>query len=60
MADVPLPGMGTAAGFGGRDGDPETFFSFSGFVTPSSIYRFDTATMESSVFARSNFLDTCE
>ena len=52
MADVPLPGMGTAAGFGGRDGDPETFFSFSGFVTPSSIYRFDTATMESSVFAQ--------
>lgn len=52
VADVPLPGMGTAAGFGGRDGDPETFFSFSGFVTPSSIYRFDTATMESSVFAQ--------
>ncbi|EXS71026.1 prolyl oligopeptidase family serine peptidase [Sphingobium sp. Ant17] len=52
VADVPLPGMGTAAGFGGRDGDPETFFSFSGFVTPSTIYRFDTATMESSLFAQ--------
>ena len=52
VADVPLPGMGTAAGFGGRDGDPETFFSFSGFVTPPSIYRFDTETMESSVFAQ--------
>lgn len=52
VGDVPLPGMGTAAGFGGRDGDPETFFSFSGFVTPPSIYRFDTATLQTSLFAR--------
>ncbi|MFZ2996174.1 prolyl oligopeptidase family serine peptidase [Sphingobium sp.] len=52
VADVPLPGMGTAAGFGGRDGDPETFFSFSGFVTPASIYRFDTATLQYALFAQ--------
>ncbi|QGP79137.1 prolyl oligopeptidase family serine peptidase [Sphingobium sp. CAP-1] len=52
VGDVPLPGFGTAAGFGGREGDPETFFSFSGFVTPSSIYRFDTATLKYSLFAR--------
>ncbi|WP_253341009.1 prolyl oligopeptidase family protein [Sphingobium sp. OAS761] len=52
VGDVPMPGFGTAAGFGGRAGDPETFFSFSGFVTPSSIYRFDTATLQSALFAR--------
>jgi prolyl oligopeptidase len=52
VGDVPLPGFGTAAGFGGRDGDPETFFSFSGFVTPSSIYRFDTATRQVELFAQ--------
>jgi prolyl oligopeptidase len=52
VGDVPLPGFGTAAGFGGRDGDPETFFSFSGFVTPSSIYRFDTATQQVQLFAQ--------
>lgn len=51
VGDVPLPGLGTAAGFSGRDGDPETFFSFSGFVTPPSIYRFDTATGQSQAFA---------
>ncbi|BBE00039.1 S9 family peptidase [Sphingobium amiense] len=50
--DVPLPGYGTAAGFGGREGDPETFFSFSGFVTPASIYRFDTATRQIALFAQ--------
>ncbi|WHO39581.1 prolyl oligopeptidase family serine peptidase [Sphingobium sp. AP49] len=52
VGDVPLPGMGTAAGFGGRDGDAETFFSFSGFVTPPSIYRFDTATLQTQLFAQ--------
>ena len=50
--DVPLPGYGTAAGFGGREGDPETFFSFSDFVTPASIYRFDTATRQVTLFAQ--------
>lgn len=52
VSDVPMPGMGTAAGFGGRDGDPETFFSFSGFVRPPSIYRFDTATLRYELFAQ--------
>ncbi|MFB0874625.1 MULTISPECIES: prolyl oligopeptidase family protein [unclassified Sphingobium] len=52
VADVPLPGIGTAAGFSGRDGDPETFFSFSGFVTPASIYRFDTTTLQYQPFAK--------
>ena len=52
VSDVPLPGVGTAAGFAGRDGDPETFFSFSGFVSPASIYRFDTASLRYELFAR--------
>lgn len=49
--DVPLPGIGTAAGFGGKGGDPETFFAFSGFTAPTTIYRFDTSTGETSIFA---------
>ncbi len=52
VGDVPLPGTGAAAGFAGRDGDPETFFSFSGFVNPASIYRFDTATQRHELFAQ--------
>lgn len=51
VGDVPLPGMGTAAGFSGREGDPETFFSFSGFTRPAGIYRFDTATLQTEPFA---------
>lgn len=50
--DVPIPGIGTAAGFRGKGGDPETFFAFSGFTTPTTIYRFDTSTGETSIFAQ--------
>lgn len=52
VGDVPLPGVGTAAGFGGKSGDSETFFSFSSFTMPSTIYRYDTATGTTEVFAQ--------
>ena len=45
--DVKLPGIGTASGFGGERKDKETFYSFSSFATPPSIYRYDVATGES-------------
>ena len=51
VGNVPLPGLGTAAGFGGKAGDPETFFHFSGFTTPGTIYRYDTATRAMEMFA---------
>ena len=39
--DMELPGVGTIGGFGGRQDADETFFYFTNYVTPSSIYRFD-------------------
>jgi prolyl oligopeptidase len=48
---ITLGNIGTAAGFGGKPGDPETFFAFSSFARPTTIYRLDTATGQSSVFA---------
>ncbi|MCC2975372.1 prolyl oligopeptidase family serine peptidase [Sphingomonas sp. PL-96] len=41
---VPLPGIGTASGFGGDQDDPETFFAFTSFATPTTIYRYDVRT----------------
>jgi prolyl oligopeptidase len=49
---VALPGIGTAAGFGGDPGDSETFFAFTSFNYPTTIFRYDSATGESSVFAQ--------
>ena len=47
IRDVELPGIGTAGGFGGRRGDAETFYTFSSFATPPSIYRYDVVTGQS-------------
>lgn len=43
LGTIPLPGMGSAGGFGGDQKDPETFFSFTSFTRPAAIYRYDTA-----------------
>jgi prolyl oligopeptidase len=45
-----LPGIGTAAGFGGKRTDTETFFQFSNFTTPSTVYRLDMKTRRSTVY----------
>ncbi len=52
VRDVELPGIGTASGFGGKRGDTETFYSFSSFATPPSIYRYDLVTGESTLLRR--------
>lgn len=50
VGDVALPGIGSASGFGGDADRSETFYSFSSYTTPSTVYRYDVATGESSVF----------
>ena len=50
VGDIKFPDIGTAAGFNGRAGDSETFYTFSGFATPATVYRYDAATNTSSVF----------
>ncbi|PEQ11991.1 S9 family peptidase [Novosphingobium sp. PC22D] len=46
-----LGDIGTASGFRGRLGDPETFFRFASFNLPPSIYRMDIASGEARPFA---------
>ncbi len=45
-----LPGVGTVSGFGGRQEATETFFDFTNYITPSSIYRIDLASGETSLW----------
>jgi prolyl oligopeptidase len=47
VREVEFPGIGTASGFGGRQTDTESFYSFSSFATPPSIYRYDMITGQS-------------
>ncbi|MEO6717522.1 MAG: prolyl oligopeptidase family serine peptidase [Novosphingobium sp.] len=50
--ELSLSGLGTAAGFQGRPGDPETFYSYTSFNQPAAIYRLDLATGVTSPFAK--------
>ncbi|WP_245942015.1 prolyl oligopeptidase family serine peptidase [Sphingomonas gilva] len=51
LGEVALPGIGSASGFGGEAGEPETFFAFTSFDRPTTIYRYDSATGEADVWA---------
>ncbi len=50
VREVSFPGPGTATGFGGKRSDKETFYTFTSYITPPTIYRYDIATGTSSVF----------
>lgn len=52
VRDIELPGIGTATGFGGRRTETETFYSFSSFATPPSIYRYDLITGKSTLLRK--------
>lgn len=52
VRSVELPGIGTASGFGGERTDSTTFYSFSSYATPPSIYAYDLITGESTLFKR--------
>ena len=47
---IEMPGIGTAGGFGGDFNDKETFFSFTSFNRPTTIYRYDVASGEARVW----------
>jgi prolyl oligopeptidase len=50
VRDVELPGIGTVSGFRGEPDDPETFFTYTSFDTPGTVYRYDVETGETEVF----------
>ncbi|HUX94793.1 MAG TPA: prolyl oligopeptidase family serine peptidase [Bacteroidales bacterium] len=52
VREITLPGAGTASGFGARKIDREVYYSFTNYITPSTIYRLDPATGTSEVFKK--------
>jgi prolyl oligopeptidase len=41
--ELQLPGIGSVGGFTGKRSDKETYFSFTGFATPTEIWKLDVA-----------------
>jgi len=54
MREVQFPGIGSATGFTGKRTETETFYSFSSFATPPSIFRYDLLTGESKLLRRAS------
>ena len=54
VRDVDLPGIGTAYGFGGKADQSETFYSFTGFTDPTTIYQYDVTTGEGELWKTSD------
>ncbi len=50
--EIKLPGLGSAAGFSGKEEEKELFYSFSSFTQPNSIYEYDVDKGESKLFYR--------
>ena len=48
--EVPLPGLGSAGGFGGENDDKFVFYTYTSFNYPPTIFRYDIATKKSTVF----------
>jgi prolyl oligopeptidase len=53
VREVEFEGIGSASGFSGKRSHKETFYSFSSFDTPPSIYRYDLETGESRLLRKS-------
>ena len=49
---IQFPGIGSVSGFGGTQKDTETFYTFTSFATPPTIYRYDVKTGKSDLYRR--------
>lgn len=49
---ITLPGLGTAGGFGGKMNQKEIYFSFTSYIYPSTIFRYDINSGKSSVYKK--------
>lgn len=50
--EVKLPGLGTAGGFGGERDDKFVFYTFTSITYPPTIFKYDIASGESSLFRK--------
>tara|TARA_B100000949_G_scaffold158593_1_gene139619 strand:+ start:1363 stop:3525 length:2163 start_codon:yes stop_codon:yes gene_type:complete len=52
IREVKLPGVGSAGGFGTKKEEKELYYSFTNYVTPGSIYKYDIASGDSELFIK--------
>ena len=50
VREVALPAIGSVSGFGGEKEDKEIYYSLTNYTAPATIYRYDIATCESTLY----------
>jgi len=54
LYDVELPTIGTVSGFGGERKDTITFYTFTSFTYPPTIFKYDVKNNKSEIFRKSD------
>ncbi|MCB0464783.1 MAG: S9 family peptidase [Aequorivita sp.] len=52
IREIMLPGVGSAGGFGTKKEEKELYYSFTNYVTPGSIYKYDIASGNSELYIK--------
>ncbi|ATB36907.1 prolyl endopeptidase [Cystobacter fuscus] len=50
QGELALPGLGSVSGLNGKRQDTETFYSYSSYTSPPTVYRYDVKSGQSTVF----------
>ena len=53
IREIELPGLGTADGFYAKKDEKETYYVFTSYITPATIYKLDIATGKSELYKQS-------
>ncbi len=53
-SEIGLPALGTVGSLSGDPDRPELFYSFTSFLYPTTIYRYDVGTSQNTVFQKPN------
>lgn len=52
--EIELPGIGSARGFGAKEEDKDFYYTFTSFTYPSTIFKYDIASGNSTLYRESN------
>lgn len=52
VREIKLPGNGTAGGFGGEKTEKELYYSFTNYITPPTIFKFNVDSGKSEVYQK--------
>ncbi|TQD40671.1 prolyl oligopeptidase family serine peptidase [Haloflavibacter putidus] len=52
VREVELPGVGSVGGFGAKKEEKELYYSFTNYITPGSIYKYDIESGESELYRK--------